>query len=104
MMTNTDKGDINEDDAIDKKQQKKNRELSLRLDNALISIMNTLEGRYFIWDILERSRVFHMSVNENPYFTYFNEGIRSTGNMLFADIMRVAEDQYFLMVKENGKK
>lgn len=53
------------------------------LMNAYKSLMRTPDGRRVIWDILEKTRVFHTCMTGNSW-TYFNEGARSIGLYLMA--------------------
>lgn len=72
-----------------------------RLDATLQGIMSVQHGREWIWDLLGFCRVYHQSfVQGEPDSTAFNEGRRSVGNKLLADIVRIAPETYIAMMKE----
>ena len=57
-------------------------------------------GRNWMWDILERCKVFNVSfISGDPYATSFNEGQRNVGLSLFAQI---PPDVFATMMKEKG--
>jgi hypothetical protein len=68
------------------------------LDDVL-SIMNTKQGRRFIWRLLSFCKVFESSFTGNST-TFFNEGMRNVGLMLMADINESCADKYLRMMKE----
>ena len=72
-----------------------------RLDATLEGILSLPQGREWIWDLLGFCRVYHQSfVQGEPDSTAFNEGRRSVGNKLLADIVRVSPTHYLAMMKE----
>lgn len=61
-------------------------------------VMNSEDGRAFVWRILSSAGVYRTSMTGNSY-TFFNEGRRSLGLELMADIHEMPE-QYHLMIRE----
>jgi hypothetical protein len=66
------------------------------------SIMDTLEGRRFIWRLLDRAGVFRTSFTGNST-TFFNEGQRNMGLIVLADVHEACADKYILMMTEAKK-
>jgi hypothetical protein len=65
----------------------------------LRTLMGTVEGRRFIWRLLDRAGVFRTSFTGNST-TFFNEGMRNIGLIVLADITEACSDNYLLMMKE----
>lgn len=67
-------------------QEEAERQRKQELDD-LASVMETEAGKRHIWRLLEQSGVYCQSfVPDNSHSTSFNEGRRSFGNRLLADI------------------
>lgn len=65
-------------------------------------ILSTRQGRRFVWKILERSRIHALSFDEeSARKSDFNEGKRSIGNQLLAELMSIRPDAYIEMMKES---
>ena len=86
------------------KQEKKARQEQKSRDNALASLMRTVDGRRLIWDILSNCHIFSTCFHENPIIMAKAEGERNIGLMLFAHIMRVCPSEYMTMAKESQPK
>ena len=83
----------------DKGKREENKR-ALELADTLF-VMNDPAGRRFIHRQLSAAGVFHQSyVAGDPHQTSFNEGARSRGLRLMADIMEVAATQYAQMIEE----
>lgn len=67
------------------------------------SILDTKQGRRFIWKYLGECGVFRSSFSEDNRI-YFNEGKRHIGLMLLAEIMEADEEMYLKMTQENKKQ
>ena len=66
----------------------------------LRSILKTVYGKRFIWKWLGRSGIFRQSFMPGAAdSTAFNEGRRSIGNALLAEVLEVRPDSYSEMVK-----
>lgn len=63
-------------------------------------VMNSREGRRFIWRLLERAGVFRTSFTGNANQTAFNEGQRNQGLVTFNEVMTVCPDLYLKMAGE----
>jgi hypothetical protein len=78
------------------------KELQRRED--LKWILSTQQGRRFIWRLLGDCGVFRISMTGSSY-TFFNEGKRSIGNALYADVLGADDEAYLKMRKEaQGEK
>lgn len=62
-------------------------------------LMSQPRGRRIAWGLLSRAGVFRISMTGNSW-TFFNEGKRSLGNELLADINDYCPEQYPVMVAE----
>lgn len=92
-------------DASDPKQVKE-RETKAKLRDAnrkrvLASLLSTPEGRDWVWGKLSDCSIFASTfVTGDPYASAFNEGRRSAGLSLLADLMRAAPETYVAMQRE----
>lgn len=73
--------------------------------NVVKSLMNTVEGRSWVWRLLESCHIYHSSLDiNNPQVTAFNEGERNVGLRVMA--MVVGESELYMQMmkesKENG--
>lgn len=85
------------------------REESLRLrerqhDNDMKWLMSSAIGRRVVWRLLERARVFGSTFDQHAGVMSFNEGSRSQGLQLLAEINRLCPHQYSVMAQENALK
>lgn len=81
-----------------KKQEKANRERE-RAD--LQNILESVQGRRFIWKYLRDAGVFRLSfLPGDSHSTAFHEGRRSQGLSLMLDVMQLDPLLYFKMAKE----
>jgi hypothetical protein len=70
--------------------------------NDLRTVLETRPGRRFVWRQLQRAGVFRTSYEQGvPDRTAFNEGRRSNGLQLLADIHELDSSFYVLMQKES---
>ena len=67
----------------------------------LIFVLSTVNGRRLIWRYLCSCGIYKQSADVSGSWTYFNEGKRSVGNMMLADIMECMPDAYITMMKES---
>lgn len=91
-------------DAADKKQIKsaeqkekimRDRELS---DIAMVA--STIEGRRFLWRVLEKCRVFE-TIWENSARIHYNAGQQDLGHFVMAEIVETKKEILFQMMTEN---
>lgn len=67
-------------------------------------LVSTDQGRRFIWRYLSFAGVFEQTANPHSgSMTYFNEGRRSVGLKLFAELNNFAPDALHKMIMENKK-
>ena len=99
---------------IDDRQQTGIRAQRLRLarqrsDGEFAAMMEGAGFRAFLWRLLAVTHVFETSVcttaaGSDPHRTYFREGERNIGLMLFADVHRLCPRQYPLMAQEAAQR
>jgi len=58
------------------------------------------EGRRFVWNQLARAGVFSPSFTLNSVQTGYNEGARSVGIALLADLMEAKPEAFYQMFRE----
>lgn len=71
----------------------------IELDD-MVAQMSTEAGRRMAHRLLERAGVFRQTFSVDPYITAFNEGQRSQGLSVLADIMAACPQQYLVMTAE----
>ncbi len=73
----------------------------LRIEaNDLAALMATIEGRRFVWRFLSKCGIFRQSYVSDSNGTAFNEGQRSIGLMLYAELQLACADLYLEMQRE----
>lgn len=82
-----------------KQKEKFNREDELK---DLQFILNSIEGKRFVWRYLEKCGVFQSSFTGNSE-TYFREGERNIGLQLLADITEANVESLIEMMKFKGE-
>lgn len=87
-------------DEVSKARRKSDRR-QRAIDNALKAMMGHRETRLWIFDLLEFCNLYRSSFATSGLVMAQNEGQRNVGLRLLADIMRVAPEQYVLMLTEN---
>lgn len=85
-----------------KKRQKKYKLLDQKRDDGFRLLLENENGRAWINGLLEHCKVFHQTYAGNSNQTCFNEGVRSIGLKIMADIARVDPDKILTLFKENG--
>ena len=99
-------------DASDPEQVRGRKEKQRRRDllkkAALRGLMNTAEGRTWMWDVLERCGVYQLSyaLGSDALAAVFREGRRDIGNFLIGEINRIdgGPEMYMTMAVENQTK
>jgi hypothetical protein len=66
----------------------------------LKKILADVEGRRWIYGLLERCYVFHSVMTGNSY-TYFNEGMRNVGLMIMDELSQVGPEVYGELHRES---
>lgn len=90
-------------DRTSAKQRTKAAELEQARKTALRELLSTAHGRRFLWDELSFCAVFSATYVPNSFDrTAFNEGKRTVGNRLMADIVRWFPSSYLTMTTENA--
>lgn len=91
-------------DGGDPAQVKTKRQRAKRAEDrrlaALRGLMSIPEGRWLMRWHFELCHIHATSMRVDPYQTAFNEGMRNVGLAWLSDIIRVAPDEYLLMMKE----
>lgn len=96
------------DSASDRKSIRR-REKAARLAErqraeVLTSVMSTPAGREWIWNILGACHCFSTTFTSDALVTAFQEGQRSTGLGLLADILQTCPDQYIAAMRESAQR
>lgn len=86
----------------DKTQQLKAEHIKKRELGDVAFIMQSVEGRRFIYRLLEQSYIFRTTMQGNSW-SFFYEGMRNLGLLVYQDIMEVCPDRYIEMCKEAKK-
>lgn len=92
----------NADDPKQVKRAKKQAEFDEAMKFDVIrSVMGTIPGRRWIYDMLERCYIYRTPfILGQPDGTAFNCGEQNFGNKLLADVQNAAPDQYLAMIQE----
>lgn len=69
----------------------------------LAKILESPEGRRFLWRLLDRSKVFG-SIWEASARIHYNAGVQDFGHFLMSEITEASQEAFFLMMKENKKR
>jgi len=83
---------------VKRAERKTVRREAIRAAN-IKAVMSTVEGRAFVWDLLERARVFE-SIWHPSAAIHYNAGRQDFGHELQALVLGVDEDSYDLMARE----
>jgi hypothetical protein len=83
-----------------KTRKRKDERLRERELNDLRLVMSSVEGRRFVWRLLEKAGVFRTSFTGNST-TFFNEGMRNMGLMVLGDVHEAAAEAYIVMMNES---
>ncbi len=84
--------------SLEKKRQLEFAEVNR---SVVAALMDTIEGRQWMFSKLDMTGVFTAPwVGEKPLTNAYMTGIQSVGHNFLQDIMTSAPDKYFLMVQE----
>ena len=73
-------------------------------ENGLRQCLSTREGRWFIWDLLGRTGLFHDAFTDEPTRMAYIVGQQSIGKQMLAEIGEVRPEAWLQMTKENQEK
>lgn len=90
------------DEEVVKSRKRKDEQIRERELNDVRTVMATVEGRRFVWRMLDRAGVFRTSFTGNST-TFFNEGMRNMGLIVLADVHEACSDKYIQMMTESKK-
>jgi len=82
-----------------KTRKRKDERLRERELNDLRQVMSSVEGRRFVWRLLEKAGVYKTSFTGNST-TFFNEGQRNMGLMVLGDVHEACAEMYLEMMRE----
>lgn len=63
-------------------------------------VMSTVQGRRFVWGLLDQAGVFRISFTGEVNSTIFNEGNRNSGLSLFNNVLKFCPELYLKMAAE----
>ena len=87
-----------------RRAEKAARLSAVQRQSAVEGIMSVVGGRHWMHDILVSCHCFATTFTGDPYTTAYNEGQRSVGLLLLADIMQACPDNYVLMMREANER
>lgn len=83
-----------------KRAEKEVRFRERNIEDDLLWVLSTTQGRRFLWGLLEKASVFRNAMTGNSQ-TFFNLGVQSIGQDLLGQITSVDPDAYVKMMREN---
>lgn len=89
------------DEAQVKEAQGKDKRKADRAKEDLRFVLSSPNGRRVLWGVLEKCRIYTGSADNSGSWTYFNEGRRSVGLDLIADIIAIDQKLFIELQKEN---
>lgn len=96
------------DNAADRKSIRRKEKSSHLADiqrrEVITSVMSTSFGRQWIWDQLAEAHIFTTTFNGDALQSAFQEGQRSRGLALLADILLACPDQYITAMRESNER
>ena len=81
--------------------KRREKDKARQAQNDIREVMSRPEGRRVMWRILVKAGIYADCFTGNST-TFFNEGKRSIGLQLMAELEAAAKDQFIDMWKENG--
>lgn len=90
---------IADEQIVNNRNRSENLDRERELDD-LRWIMKTIQGRRFIYRLLEKSNVF-ASVWEPSARIHYNSGQQDFGHFIMSEIIESDQDKFLLMLKEN---
>lgn len=92
------------DSAADRKsvraKEKAARIAAANRANVIRMIMATTDGREWMWNLLGNCHIYHQTFTSDPLQSAFNEGQRSVGLALMADILTTCPEEYIQAQRE----
>ncbi|HKA75355.1 MAG TPA: hypothetical protein VKE26_26365 [Xanthobacteraceae bacterium] len=67
---------------------------------ALAVVLKGRDGRFVIWELLERAGLYETSLHPDPHEVYRREGRRAFGLELLAATVAADDERYLLMERE----
>ena len=80
--------------------QKRNKNERALDDGVLLNLMQTQNGRAWMWRHLGRCHAFHTPFTAEDSVTNFRCGEQNIGLELIADLLRACPDQFIFMMRE----
>ncbi len=92
---------MNSADEAQVKGKKRKAELQREQEGRdLATLMDTVEGRRFVWRLLDLAGIYRSSFDVEPLQMAFREGARNSGLLLVADIHEFCADKFHIMTTE----
>lgn len=86
-----------------KTRKRKDEQVRERELHDMRTVMESVEGRRFVWRLLSQAGVFRTSFTGNST-TFFNEGMRNMGLIVMADVQEACAEKYLVMMNESKKE
>jgi hypothetical protein len=87
-----------------RQQEKAARLADRQRQEVITSIMSTAPGRAWLWDTLASCHIFVTTFIPDSNASAFQEGRRSVGLALLADIMQACPDYYIQAMRESNER
>jgi hypothetical protein len=68
------------------------------------NVMDSIEGRRWVWDLLSRCHLFQTPMTDSDRWTAFACGEMNVGQQIVADIMTYCPDSYIRMQREANER
>lgn len=95
--------DASDPEQVNSARQKNTRKRAAEL-RMITTMMATVEGRRYWYNLLAKCGTFMAPAYNNPHEDAKAAGRQTVGHWLLEDIMQAAYDQFGTMLKENHKK
>jgi len=89
-----------EEQAALKEEQARIDLIEKRQVDDLNAVLESLQGRRFLWRLLSEAKVFNSVVDSDPIRMGYRSGKQDLGHWLMAEIIKVDPDRYIEMMQE----
>ena len=87
-----------------RRKEKAARLADVQRREVITQVMSTSAGRQWVWDQLALCHIFSTTFTIDPHMSAFQEGQRSAGLALLADILLACPDQYIQAMRESNAR
>lgn len=87
---------------VERAQSKQKDQARQQMDD-IRTLLETAEGRRFLWRLLGHCRVFESVFEPNSRMAY-NSGMQDVGHFVLGEIMKARPEAYILMMQEHQEE